>query len=478
MNLYKKISLLFFVLFGYTVAFSQEKDSLMFYLEVAAKNNPTVLQKYKEYEAALQKVPQVGSLPDPELSVGVFLSPMELLGGNQVADFRLMQMFPWFGTLKAAKDEMSLMAKAKFESFRDAKLQVFFEVQQTWFELYKVQQAIQISEKNMKILQTLERLSLVKFKAPSSTGNTPSRSGNTQNSAAQPTASSSTGMQTMGGSSSAGSTTNASPSSAAMPGSAMSSSGGSGLADLYRIQMEKGELENSIALLKSTKNTIVAQFNSFLNKPAQELVKIPDSIKTNMLNIPILAVADSILVQNPMLAMLKYEKQSLEVRKEMVKLMGYPMIGLGLNYALINKNSMSSSPMNGDDMIMPMMTITLPIYRKKYKAMRIEAEDLKMAKTYEIETTSNALRTNYYEAVQNYEDSQRRVALYIRQAQLANQSLRILIKSFSASGAGLTDLLIIREQTLNYELKQVEAVADFNTAIAKLQRLMAYLQIQ
>ena len=478
MNLYKKILLLFFVLFGYTVAFSQEKDSLMFYLEVAAKNNPTVMQKYKEYEAALQKVPQVGSLPDPELSIGVFLSPMELLGGNQVADFRLMQMFPWFGTLKAAKDEMSLMAKAKFESFRDAKLQVFFEVQQTWFELYKVQQAIQISEKNMEILQTLERLSLVKFKAPSSTGNTPSRSSTTQNNTAQPTAYSSTGMQTMGGSSSAGSTTNTSPSSAVMPGSAMGSSGGSGLADLYRIQMEKGELENSIALLKSTKNTIVAQFNSFLNKPAQELVKIPDSIKTNMLNIPILAVADSILVQNPMLAMLKYEKQSLEVRKEMVKLMGYPMIGLGLDYALINKNPMSSSPMNGDDMIMPMVTITLPIYRKKYKAMRIEAEDLKMAKTYEIEATSNALRTNYYEAVQNYEDSQRRVALYIRQAQLANQSLRILIKSFSASGAGLTDLLTIRQQTLNYELKQVEAVADFNTAIAKLQRLMAYLQIQ
>lgn len=478
MNLYKKISLLFLALFSYAVAFGQENDSLMIYLGVAAKNNPTVLQKYKEYEAALQKVPQVGALPDPVLSAGVFLSPMELLGGSQVADFRLMQMFPWFGTLKAAKDEMSLMAKAKYESFRDAKLQVFFEVQQTWFELYKVQQAIQISEKNLEILQTLERLSLVKFKAPSGTSNTPSKSSATQNNAAQTTSSSSTGMQTMGGNSSAGSTANAPQSSAAMPGNAMNSTGGSGLADLYRIQMEKGELENSIALLKNRKNTVVAQFNSFLDKPAQALVKIPDSIKTNMLNIPILAVVDSILVQNPMLAMLNYEKQSLEARKEMVTLMGYPMIGLGLNYALINKNPMSTSEMNGNDMIMPMVTLTLPIYRKKYKAMRIEAEDLKLAKGYEIQATSNALKTNYYEAVQNYEDSQRRVSLYKTQALLANQSLRILIKSFSASGAGLTDLLIIRQQTLNYELKQVEAVADFNTAIAKLQRLMAYLQIQ
>ena len=63
----------------------------------------------------MQKVPQVGSLPDPELSLGVFLSPMELVSGNQVADIRLMQMFPWFGVLKNAKDEMSLMANAKYE---------------------------------------------------------------------------------------------------------------------------------------------------------------------------------------------------------------------------------------------------------------------------------------------------------------------------------------------------------------------------
>jgi hypothetical protein len=140
------------------------QDSLLFYLSEAAKNNPTVLQKYYEYQAALQKVPQVGSLPDPELNIGVFLSPMELLSGNQVADLRLMQMFPWFGTLRAAKDEMSLMANAKYESFRDAKLQVFYEVQSTWFDLFKVQQNIRISEKSIDILKTIERIALVKFR--------------------------------------------------------------------------------------------------------------------------------------------------------------------------------------------------------------------------------------------------------------------------------------------------------------------------
>ena len=49
-------------------------------------------------------------------------------------------------------------------------------------------------------------------------------------------------------------------------------------------------------------------------------------------------------------------------------------LGLGLNYSLINKNEMSTSAMNGKDMIMPMVTVTLPIYRKKYNAMQTEAD--------------------------------------------------------------------------------------------------------
>ncbi|HNW55315.1 MAG TPA: TolC family protein, partial [Bacteroidales bacterium] len=154
---------------------AQQADSLYAYLDLAAKNNPTVLQRFYEYQAALQKVPQVGGLPDPEFSLGIFLSPMELLGGNQVADMRLMQMFPWFGYLKSARDEMSLMAAAKFEALRDAKLQLFFEMQRDWFEMHKVKQNIRIASKNIEILQSLERLAITRFKAaPAASGVVPS----------------------------------------------------------------------------------------------------------------------------------------------------------------------------------------------------------------------------------------------------------------------------------------------------------------
>jgi outer membrane protein TolC len=480
---YKKLLIIFIFLSSWLAGNGQQyPDSLLKYLEIAAKNNPGVMQKFAEYQAALQKIPQVGSLPDPELSVGVFLSPMELVSGNQVADIRLMQMFPWFGVLKYGKDEMSLMAKAKFELFRDAKLQVFYDVQRNWYELYKVQKDINISEKNIEILKIIERLALVKFKAPPS-GNSGTTSSNpvTPSGSAQISISGTSGMQTMGGGQgNSGFAASNQPSSSMQRSPMGSSSGNSGLTDIYRIEIETGDLENNISLLKNQRSTIMTQFNSYLNRPVSTPVFTYEKFSMDSLELSLAAVSDSMLANNPMLSMLNYENQSLEARKKMVKQMGYPMVGLGLNYSLISKSGMAlgSPDMNGKDMIMPMVTVTLPIYRKKYNAMVNEAELLKTATSQNYQAASNSLQNEYYQAVTLYQDAKRRVKLYENQYQLASRSLDLMLKSFSVSTSALSDVLRIRQQTLDYELKQVEAIADFNTAVAWLERLMAYPKIQ
>jgi outer membrane protein TolC len=453
------------------------QDSLDYYLLQAARNNPGVQQKYQEYLAALQKVPQAGGLPDPQLNLGVFLSPMELVSGNQLADIQLMQMFPWFGTLRAAKDEMSLMANARFETFRDSKLQLFYDVQSTWFELFKIQQEISVSNRNLDLLRTIERLSLVKFTTAPAGRSGALPSNGIQPGSSRETSKSSSGMSSMGGNSPAKGVGATMEIPSSMQGSAMgSSAGSSGLADLYQVQMEIGDLENNIFLLISQQNTIMAKFNSFLNRPPLTPVFLPDTLKPDTLGFPLKIVEDSMLSRHPMLGMLDYEKQSLESRKKMVSRMSYPMIGLGLNYSVINKTEMSTSEMNGKDMIMPMVSVSLPIYRKKYRAMRLEADYLKTAAEQNYIAVANNLKTDYYQAVQQFEDARRRVKLFTNQSLLAQKSLDIMIRNFAASGSGLTEILRLRQQTLDYNYKQVEAVADCNTAVAWLKRLMASQQ--
>ena len=461
----KKKILLFTCLSIFNLS-SHSQDSLKYYLDLAAKNNPAVLQKLAEYKAALQKVPQVGSLPDPDINVGVFLSPMEQLSGNQAADIRLMQMFPWFGVLKNAKDEMSLMAKSKFELYRDTKLQVGYDLQRSWYELHKIRQNIRFSERNLSLLRMLERLATAKFQSVPS-GNSAAASGNGSFKAPvsnQPTGSS--GMNTMGNNPSG-----AQPASP-MAGNAMgTNAAASGLAEIYRIQLEINDLQNNLESLKEQWKTSSAQFNSLLNRSQNDPVTIPDTLVAGTFLTSRMALTDSILHNNPMLEMLRYEEQSLESRKLMVTRMGYPMIGLGVNYSLINKSEMSTSAMNGKDMIMPMVTVTLPIYRKKYKALQAEAALLKTANTQNIKSTANALQAESFQANQAFLDAERRVKLYRNQYDLASRTTDILVKGFASSGTGLSDILRVRQQMFDYGYRQMEALADENIAIAWLRRL-------
>jgi outer membrane protein TolC len=110
--------------------------------------------------------------------------------------------------------------------------------------------------------------------------------------------------------------------------------------------------------------------------------------------------------------------------------------------------------------------------------MRNEAELLNTATLQNYKATANSLQVEYYQAIQLYQDAQRRIKLYDNQYQLASKSLDLMLKSFSVSTSALTDVLRIQQQTIDYELKKVEAIADYNTAIAWLKRLMAFSQIK
>ena len=216
----------------------------------------------------------------------------------------------------------------------------------------------------------------------------------------------------------------------------------------------------------------MVRFNSLLNRPLKTSVATVELLQVKPLDIAYLSVSDSIFTHNPMLGMLSYEQQSLKARTKMQKQMGLPMVGVGLNYSVISKSEMSTSPMNGQDMIMPMLTVTLPIYRKKYNAMQAETNFLKTASEQNYQATVNMLQTQYYEALQQYNDAARRLKLYDSQSQLAKKSLDISIKTFSSSASGLSDILRIRQQLLDYELKQLETVVEFNKAEALIKRLI------
>ena len=441
------------------------------YLIIAAENNPNLKSKFFQYQAALERVPQVSSLPDPQVSFGLFVSPMERYVGNQVAEISLMQMFPWFGTLGAAKNEMTFMAKAKFEEFNEAKSMLFFEVRATWYALQLLDKEVAITAENIELLRTMEQIAIARFKSGGQSNSSSGGTENMRNSRNQNASNSSTGMggMNMQGQSTSANSTSRSMSQTGEMGN-MSSSGS--MIDVLRVQLEINELQNNLALLEDSKKLLTARFNQLLNRDKAEPVILSDSIIVAMMPISLNAIPDSIKGNNPMLKMLEQEEAAYLAQGKMNKKMGLPMIGIGLQYDIFQPRANSESMMNGKNMLMPMVTVTIPLWRKKYTASVKESDFMRQSVIEQKQDISNQLMVNYEDALKEYKDADRRVKLYQDQTSLANQALNILIVQFSTEGSNFEEVLRMQQQLLDYRLKYLDAIIDGNVAVAMMQRII------
>ncbi|MDR1119600.1 MAG: TolC family protein [Dysgonamonadaceae bacterium] len=475
------------LLLSATMLSAQESsDSLNHYLQIAASNNAAVEAAFHTYKAALQKIPQAGAYEDPKLDIGFFLEPMDIVGGREIARFQLMQMFPWFGTRKAAETEAHHMAKMAFEQFREAKNRLYLQVKTQWFTLCTLQQKLINTQSNKNLLTQLEALAIRKF----SSGN--NLSGSNLSSATTSNTSSVTSLAAMSGSSAGmnmGKGSNASMQSSSSPSassamSSMNSSGNmgqssSGLSEVLRIQLEIVELESNIQSILSEITAGKARFNALLNRSANEELIIPEKISQTACILDTEAVLRSVSEQNPMLGMLKEEALSYKAKAAMTDKMSYPMFGIGLQYMLIGKtganaastemNSMNA--MNGKDMIMPMLSVTIPVFRRKYKSAKKEA-------TFQQQATE----AKYADALLNFEaelaqfkhqldDASRRIELYRKQAALACTACELLVREFASSRSDLSAVIQVQRQQLDYQLKEAEAIAAYNTVVAMIHNM-------
>jgi len=369
------------------------------YLVIAAENNPNLKAKYFQYQAALQRVPQVGSLPDPQLGFSFFIMPMERYMGDQVGTISLMQMFPWFGTLGAAKTEMTFMAKAKFEEFNETKSMLFYEVRANWHALQLLEKEIAITKENIELLKTMEQIALTRFKSGGQSGG-----GSMDMKGGNPKSNSSSGSG-MGGMNMSGQNTTANQPINKSTNQQISTSNSGSMIDVLRVQMEINELQNNLALLEDSKIPITARFNQLLNRDRNEPILLSDTIIAASMPISLKEIPDSIKNNNPMLKMLEQEETAYIAQGKMNQKMGLPMIGIGLQYDIFRPRDNSESMMNGRNMLMPMATVTIPLWRKKYTASVQESDFMRQSVMEQKHDVSNQLMVNYEEALKDYKDA-------------------------------------------------------------------------
>ena len=135
----------------------QELESL---IEHAQRNNPEIQAFELRYSIATEKVNEVNTLPNTELSAGYFVSEPETRTGAQKARFSVKQMVPWFGTITARENYTRSMADAQYEELVIAKRKLALAVSQSYYRLYAIRAKQLVLEENIQLLETYERLAL------------------------------------------------------------------------------------------------------------------------------------------------------------------------------------------------------------------------------------------------------------------------------------------------------------------------------
>ena len=384
------------------------------YLEVAAQNNPRLKSLFNQYLAALEEVPQVGALPDPQLSFAVFIQPVETRVGAQRANFMASQMFPWFGTLTAQEQVAADRAKAKLAQFEDAKLELFKQVKVTYNNLYYRQVATEIMQKNLALLASFKELARVNFEG-----------------------------------------------------------GRAGFADVLRVAIEEEALQNKLQYLEEGQEPLLTQFEQLLNQDVSQPTLLPDSLWQEELVLSKDRIFQTILANNPRLEELRYEAQAYENQTMVAKKMGLPSFTLGGSYTSIAARTEIEMPNNGRDAILfPQVGIRLPLYRKKYRAMEKQAQLRQEAAQFAQESNEDQLLTELERLYRNYQDAQRRVTLNNRLADLTNRTLGLLQTEFTTGEADFEEIIQVQQQLLDYQLQEEQARVEQNNYVYSMEHLM------
>jgi outer membrane protein TolC len=161
----------------------------------------------------------------------------------------------------------------------------------------------------------------------------------------------------------------------------------------------------------------------------------------------------------------------MEGRIELARKASMPKIGIGLDYVVVSKRGVNNLTDDGKDVVMPMATISLPLYRSKYKATIKEASlNQEALKLYKHEYM-NSLSNEYYLGNYNLTRSIKFMKLYKSEISKTNSILDLLLVSYTTSGKDFVEILRTQQKLLDYQLKLETQTKEYYSAIAQLEFL-------
>ena len=368
-------------------------------IDEALTNNPEIQKFELQYKRASEKVNEVNTIPNTEFGVGYFVSEPETRTGAQRFKVSAKQMLPWFGTITSRENYVSSLADAKYEDIVIAKRKLMASVSQSYYNLYANKAKQEVLTENIKLLETYETLALTSVEV-----------------------------------------------------------GKASAVDVLRLQMRQNEMQQLKDVLQQQFLAEQTNFNNLLNRDNDVTMNVVDSL---MIPSEDFDITSENLALHPEL--LKYDKlyQSIEQSELLNQKESSPMIGFGLDYINVTERPDLNFSDNGKDIIMPMVSVSIPIFNKKYKSISKQNELEQQEILSQKQERLNILETLLDKAIKERVSARISHNTAIKNIKQAKDAEQILIKSYETGTIDFNDVLDIQELQLKFQISQIESIKNY-----------------
>ncbi len=367
-------------------------------IQQAKEFNPGLKAMQLEYKAALQKAEQVDDWPDPTVNLGLGVLPIETRLGAQRFRVGVSQMIPWKGSLKAKRNVANAMAE--IQSYNDEIREKDIEnaIRSAYSTLQFLESQKQIINQRLQVLNILEELSKSNI-----------------------------------------------------------SSGKGKLSDALFIERTRKFLEADIDLISKKIEQPTILINRWIGKEVDNKIIVTQMIERNENKVEFIHYATS---DHPQYSKLETYRTASNSKIDLIQYDAKPKIRVGIDYSYIDARNDVTIPGNGRDVIMPIGSVSIPLHKGKYSAIRQEEQIKQEAIDLKIQEVQDKYSTEVNLAFSRLEYNNEVIRKYESLKEITKETLKLMRTEYASEGTKFEELLRLEMELIDYDLEITKAKYD------------------
>ena len=387
------------------------------FIQQALADSPLLQQSLADYRASLQRLPQVGELPDPVLAVTQYARSPETRVGPQTSMMTLSQRFPWFSKLRNREQVAAKQALVLRERHEAQRAELIRQVKTAYFRLAYLDRVITITQEDQSILEHYETLAQARY-----------------------------------------------------------AQGVGLLQGVVKLQAQITRAQIRLQLLQSQRVDAEAELNRLRDLPAATPIKPVTLPGRPIASVDFDKLREMGRLHRPEVRAALYAIEQDEKRIQLAKKGHWPDFTLGAGFINVVGRSdpaarLTPPPQNGKNIYSFTVGINLPIRRRRYDAAVLEATEATISSREAYRSLVNQVEASIRAVGFRIETLQEQILLFERTLlPQAEQVLRSTEDAYSTGSLGVLDLLDSERELFQVRMGLAQLISDYMKSLAEMER--------